>query len=208
MDQQLTKALEDLRRQWLQVDMQEGQRTGLIERLDRLSLLLAYQGFDLEVLDRDGLGLAGLPAPLDYLNVRILQCHDVWHEMAGYATTGLHEVCISGFQMGQFGHHYSSTFLAMLLTKAACTEPAAVGPILDPILCAYAHGRETPPLLGASNYWFRASNSAGVVQSGTRITVTGKLAAPSFTLQPVAQTVATGASVTFSALATGTAPIT
>ena len=57
MDQQLTEALEDLRRQWLQVDMQEGQRTGLIERLDRLSLLLAYQGFDLEATRRENAAL-------------------------------------------------------------------------------------------------------------------------------------------------------
>ena len=60
-------------------------------------------GFDLEVLDRDSLGLQELPPPLDYLNVRILQCHDIWHLVAGHATSGLHEVSVSGFQMAQFG---------------------------------------------------------------------------------------------------------
>ena len=84
-------------------------------------------GFDLEVLDRDALGLADLPYPLDYLNVRILQCHDIWHLVAGHKTSGLHEVSISGFQMAQFGHQYSSMFLGMLLSKVAFTQPDAVG---------------------------------------------------------------------------------
>jgi ubiquinone biosynthesis protein Coq4 len=115
----------------------------------RLHSLVVDKGFDLEVLDRDAYGAAGLPAPLDYLNVRILQCHDAWHEVAGYETTGLHEVAISGFQMGQFGHHYSSVFLAVVLTKVAFTEPfEGFGFLLDIILSAYRHGRETPPLMG------------------------------------------------------------
>lgn len=114
-----------------------------------LHSLVVDQGFDLEVLDRDELGLQQLPSPLDYLNVRILQCHDVWHEVAGYSTSGLHEICISSFQMAQFGHHYSSTFLAMLMAKAAYTAPAfAAAFIFDPILAAYRHGRESPALLG------------------------------------------------------------
>jgi len=115
----------------------------------QLHALVVDQGFDLEVLDRDALGLADLEAPLDYLNTRILQCHDVWHEVAGYETTGLHEIAISGFQMAQFGHHYSSMFLAMTFTTTAFTLPVeAMGLLLDTVLSAYAHGRQTPPLLG------------------------------------------------------------
>lgn len=106
-------------------------------------------GFDLEVLDRDSLGLQQLPPPLDYCNVRILQCHDIWHLVAGHATSGLHEVSVSGFQMAQFGHQYSSMFLGMLLTKVAVTQaPEITGFTLDTILTGYRHGRETPPLLG------------------------------------------------------------
>ena len=115
----------------------------------RLHSLVVDDGFDLEVLDRDALDLADLPAPLDYLNVRILQCHDVWHLVAGYETTGLHEVAISGFQMAQFGHQYSSMFLGMVLTKVAFSEPfEGMGFLLGTVLSAYTHGRRTPPLLG------------------------------------------------------------
>ena len=110
--------------------------------------LIVDNGFDLEVLDRDALGLADLPAPIGYLNARILQCHDLWHLAAGYRTTGLHEVAISGFQMGQFGHHYSAMFLAMVITRAAFQRPEAAGLMLDTILGGWRHGRESPPLLG------------------------------------------------------------
>ncbi|MGZ3403333.1 MAG: Coq4 family protein [Phenylobacterium sp.] len=110
--------------------------------------LIVDNGFDLEVLDRKALGLDQLPPPLDYLNARILQCHDLWHIVAGYRTTALHEVAISGFQLGQFGHHYSSMFLGMVLTRVAFERPEGGAIMLPTILSAWAHGRRTPPLLG------------------------------------------------------------
>ena len=110
--------------------------------------LIVDNGFDLEVLDRDALGLADLPPPLDYLNARILQCHDLWHILAGYRTTGLHEVAISGFQAGQFGHHYSAMFLGMVLTKLSFSDAPVLPMMLDIILSAWTHGRESPSLLG------------------------------------------------------------
>ena len=109
--------------------------------------LVVDNGFDLEVLDREALGLDGLPAPLGYLNARILQCHDLWHIVGGYRTTALHEVAISGFQLGQFGHHYSSMFLGMVLARVAFERPEGGPLMLDTILSAWTHGRRTPPLL-------------------------------------------------------------
>jgi len=113
----------------------------------RLHALVVDNGFDLEVLDREALGLKNLPPPLDYLNARILQCHDIWHIVAGYQTTALHEVAISGFQLAQFGHHYSSMFLGMVLTRLAFERPEGGPILLDTILSAWVHGRRTPPLL-------------------------------------------------------------
>ncbi len=48
MDMRLIQALDDLRQEWTQVETNDARRTGLLDRLDRLSLLLTYQGFDLE----------------------------------------------------------------------------------------------------------------------------------------------------------------
>ena len=110
--------------------------------------LIVDNNFDLEVLPREELALSTLPMPLDYLNSRILQCHDLWHLLAGYRPTILQEVAISGFQLGQFGHHYSSMFLAVTVTKVALSQPAALELMLDTILSGWAHGRDTPPLLG------------------------------------------------------------
>jgi ubiquinone biosynthesis protein Coq4 len=105
-------------------------------------------GFDLEVLDRDALGLTDLPYPLGFLNVRILQCHDIWHMVADHKTSGLHEISVSGFQMAQFGHQYSAMFLGMVLAKVAFTAPDAFPFTLDTILTGYRHGRQTPALIG------------------------------------------------------------
>ena len=111
--------------------------------------LIVKNGFDLEVLDRDALGLARLTPPLDYLNVRILQCHDLWHIIGGYRTTSLHEVAISGFQLGQFGHNYSAQFLAVVTAKASLVRPEGIPLLFDVILTAWRHARNTPQLLGA-----------------------------------------------------------
>jgi len=104
--------------------------------------------FDLEVLDRDALGLADLPPPLDYLNVRILQCHDLWHIVGGYHTTALHEVGISAFQLSQFGHNYSAQFLAFIIARAAINQPAGLALLMEITMGAWRHGRSTPQLLG------------------------------------------------------------
>jgi ubiquinone biosynthesis protein Coq4 len=110
--------------------------------------LIVDNQFDLEVLDRDALGLRNLPAPLDYLNARILQCHDLWHIVGGYRTTGLHEVAISAFQLAQFGHNYSAQFLAVATANVSLKRPEGLGIIYEVILSAWRHGRATPPLLG------------------------------------------------------------
>ncbi len=106
--------------------------------------------FDLEVLDRDALGLAHMPPPLDYLNVRILQCHDLWHIVGGYHTTALHEVGISAFQLSQFGHNYSAQFLAFIIAKAALRRPEGLALLMEITLGAWRHGRSSPQLLGVS----------------------------------------------------------
>jgi ubiquinone biosynthesis protein Coq4 len=110
--------------------------------------LIVDNGFDLEVMDRDALGLNDLPTPLGYLNARILQCHDLWHIVAGYRTTGLHEIAISAFQLAQFGHTYSAIFLAVIAAGGAMREPASYPIIMETIFTAWRHGRMTPPLIG------------------------------------------------------------
>jgi ubiquinone biosynthesis protein Coq4 len=109
--------------------------------------LIVDNNFDLEVLDRDALGLATLIPPLDYLNTRVLQTHDLWHIVGGYQTTKLHEVAISAFQMAQFGHGYSAVFLALIATTAALGPAEFFTMLMDTVLSAWVHGRGTPPML-------------------------------------------------------------
>jgi ubiquinone biosynthesis protein Coq4 len=122
-----------------------------------LRAMLVANDFEPEPLSREDLGLAKLPPPHDYLNARILQCHDLWHLVAGYRTTALHEVAISGFQLAQFGHHYSAVFLAMLMTRVAFEQPEGGSILLETILSAWRHGRRSPPLLPVKweTHWAR-----------------------------------------------------
>ena len=114
---------------------------------EALYRLIVDNKFDLEVLDRDALGLRYLPKPLDYLNVRMLQTHDLWHILAGYETTALHEIAISAFQMAQFGHSYSAMFLSVVTVIGHQGERAGLPVLYETIFQAYTHGRETPPLM-------------------------------------------------------------
>ena len=112
--------------------------------------LIIDNGFDLEVLDGHALGLSKLPPPLDYLNARNLQSHDLWHIAAGYETTVLHEFAIAAFQLAQFGHNYSGNLMAVM-TGIAALGPATGFPILmDAVLTAWVHGCETTPIIGLS----------------------------------------------------------
>lgn len=109
--------------------------------------LIVDNKFDLEVLDRSEIGLAALPPPLDYLNTRILQSHDLWHITAGYETTSLHEIALSGFQMAQFGHNYSAQFLAIVAAVGAISPATGYKVLIDTVTTAWVHGRETFPMM-------------------------------------------------------------
>lgn len=110
--------------------------------------LWVQNGFDPEVLDREQIQLSALPPALCYLNTRILQMHDVWHLVAGYETTALHEIAISAFQLAQFGHNYSAQFLATVAVITQRRTPAFL-PVLLTLYCeAWRHGRGAPAFMG------------------------------------------------------------
>ena len=117
--------------------------------------------FDPEVLDRDAIGLNKLSPHLRYLNTRILQMHDVWHLVAGYQTSALHEIAISAFQLAQFGHNYSSHFLAVILMMIQTRSPEGFPLIFQSIAEAWKHGRETPPMMDIEwqDIWNKSLNS-------------------------------------------------
>lgn len=109
--------------------------------------LIVDNKFDLEVLDRSEIGLSALPPPLDYLNTRILQAHDLWHITAGYETTALHEIALSAFQMAQFGHNYSAQFLSIVAGVGAITPATGYKVLIDTVTSSWVHGRETYPMM-------------------------------------------------------------
>lgn len=109
--------------------------------------LIVDNSFNLEVLDREAIGLAHMPPALRYLNTRILQMHDVWHLVGGYRTTVLQEVGISSFQLAQFGHTYSAMLIATAAAKGYFTSPEAFALIMQIIAEGWQHGRITPSFM-------------------------------------------------------------
>jgi ubiquinone biosynthesis protein Coq4 len=120
-----------------------------------LHQMIIENGYDPEVLDRNSLALSELPHSLHYLNARILQMHDVWHLVAGYDTTSSNEIAISAFQLAQFGHNYSSMFLAAVMSISTFKEPRGFTLLMQIITEAWQHGRETPVMMDIEweNHW-------------------------------------------------------
>ncbi len=112
-----------------------------------LHRLIIDNGYDPEVLQRDDIGLSELPHVLHYLNARILQMHEVWHLVAGYETTSSGEIAISAFQLAQFGHNYSSMFLAGVMAISTFKEPRGFNILMQIINEGWVHGRESPALM-------------------------------------------------------------
>ena len=109
--------------------------------------MIVENGYDPEVLDRESIALSQLPHALHYLNARILQMHDVWHLVAGYKTTSSNEIAISAFQLAQFGHNYSSMFLAAVMAISTFKEPRGFTIVMQIITEAWQHGRESPVMM-------------------------------------------------------------
>ena len=109
--------------------------------------LIIDNGFDLEVLDREAIGLSKLPPALAYLNTRILQMHDIWHLVGDYRTTALHEVAISSFQLAQFNHSYSAMFLAVVVASGRFVFPPGLPVLLQVMAEAWFHGRTSPAFM-------------------------------------------------------------
>jgi ubiquinone biosynthesis protein Coq4 len=109
--------------------------------------MLIDNGYEPEVLNRDAIGLSSLKPAVRYLNTRILQMHDVWHLVANYETTSLHEIAISSFQLAQFGHNYSAMFLATVATMSQSNGADAFNLMMRIIAESWVHGRKTPPLM-------------------------------------------------------------
>lgn len=92
--------------------------------------------------------LRHMPAPLNHINVQVIQCMPLWGLVAGYSLRPLDRVAMGGFLMGQVGHHYSALASAVTLTAAAARRPDNIEVVLDCLFKGWAQGRETRLLLG------------------------------------------------------------
>ncbi len=113
--------------------------------------LITDNNFSVEVLDYEAMGqeeAASIPEEVRFTSKRILQCHDLWHITANYHVTPMHEISISGFQLGQFGQNYSAAFLAVIQLISTFNMPIGTTMLSDLTFEGWRHARSTPPMLG------------------------------------------------------------
>jgi ubiquinone biosynthesis protein Coq4 len=109
--------------------------------------LIVDQKFDLEVADRNIEELRNLPPVLHYVNVRMVQMHDVWHLAAGYTTSALHENALASFQLAQFGHTYGAMYLATVVYLSFLYYKNVRGILLQVIAEAWYHSTQCPSFM-------------------------------------------------------------
>ncbi len=97
-----------------------------------------------------------------------------------------------------------------LMVAAAGTAPTLqwylgnTGDVTQPILDATSPSFTTPALTETTRYWVRATNGLGIADSQTAVVTVQFI--PVFTTPPISQTINSGATATFSFVATGEAP--
>jgi ubiquinone biosynthesis protein Coq4 len=92
--------------------------------------------------------LRHMPPPLDNINIQVIQSMTLWGLVGGYSAAWLDEIALGGFLMAQLGHHYSALATAVTLTVVSLDRPRSQEVMLDSVFKGWAHGRETPLLLG------------------------------------------------------------
>ena len=92
--------------------------------------------------------LRHMPAPLDTINIQVVQSMTLWGLVAGYRSSRLDQMGIGGFLMGQVAHHYSALATAVTLTVAGLERGESLELMLDSTFKGWTHGRQTPLLLG------------------------------------------------------------
>lgn len=120
--------------------------------------LITDNNFSVEVLDYSDMqegSTREIPEAVMFTSKRILQCHDLWHMTANYHVTPMHEISISGFQLGQFGQNYSAAFLGVIQLISMFNMPISTTMLSDLTFEGWQHGRSTPALLGVDwhKYW-------------------------------------------------------
>ncbi len=92
--------------------------------------------------------LRHMQPPLDNINIQVIQSMTLWGLVGGYTAAWLDEIALGGFLMAQVSHHYSALATAVTLTVVSLDRPRNQELMLDSMFKGWAHGRETPLLLG------------------------------------------------------------
>lgn len=112
-------------------------------KLDR-KLASDYRKFH-EMLEESG-ALKDMPYDIKYKTLRGFQIHDLLHIVTGYDTTGLGEIALQAFGLGQMPNLYNGMWVATATARMTYLDPASQGPLMDAITEGWRFGRKCPNL--------------------------------------------------------------
>jgi ubiquinone biosynthesis protein COQ4 len=87
----------------------------------------------------------------DYIHLRIVQTHDIWHVVLGYGTDVVQEVKLQSFMLSQLRWPNSGFLIGGFILRQMFQNPKAIGSAMDAIVEGWLRGQSTIPLV--SVFW-------------------------------------------------------
>lgn len=103
-----------------------------------------YRDFH-KMLEASGV-LKNMPDEIKYAVLRGFQTHDLQHIVTGFDTTGLGEIALQAFGLGQVRFLYQSMWLSTVTTRMAYLDPDMTEMLMDAITDGWQLGRTVPNL--------------------------------------------------------------
>lgn len=102
-------------------------------------IAMDYRGFH-ELLESTG-QLDGMPEPMKFAVLRGFQTHDFQHVVTGYDSSGLGEIALQAFCLGQIRFPYFGMWISVVTTQMTFIRPESITPLMDAITDGWQLGR-------------------------------------------------------------------
>lgn len=117
----------------------------IVENNLNREIATGYRDFH-KMLEASGV-LKNMPDDVKYAVLRGFQTHDLLHIVTGFDTTGLGEIALQAFCLGQMRFLYFATWMSVVTTRMAFLDPDAIEKLMDAITDGWQLGRSTPNLM-------------------------------------------------------------
>jgi ubiquinone biosynthesis protein COQ4 len=96
---------------------------------------------DFAGLDTSHIYERALTSPFEYMKLRVIRCHDIFHALTGLGTSAHDEFALGAFQYAQFASPFHAVALASGLIHFTFYQPADAPALLETIAAWHAAGK-------------------------------------------------------------------